>query len=365
MHKPAFSRRLAINGLNFGHSGHNQIVHPSRIRVEYSQIFKGLRMKLCQGLLYGLLALLAATFGVSRLTAAPAASSGWHTDFAAAEAAARELNRPLLIHFHASYCGPCHRMDAEVLNSQELQQIFSEKVVGVKVDIEQHPALAQRFRVRSIPNDVIVGPDGKVLHKMEGYQAKGVYLATLGRLEPRGRHGTHIAQAAPTAVAPAKPAGVPAQGAGSAPARAPASASKLTSAAKVTSPAAVLLDQPDSVRGLDGYCPVTLWKSRKWIRGQAQFSAEHHGQTYYFLGSKERDEFAKDPAQYAPQLLGCDPVVLWDTERAIAGTARFGAYYDGELFLFDSLETRKRFRENPPKYTQTRHVLKVGASERK
>ena len=43
----------------------------------------------------------------------------------------------------------------------------------------------------------------------------------------------------------------------------------------------------------------------------------------------------------APRLIGCDPVVFSETERAIPGSTRFGAYFEGDLFLFVSSATRE------------------------
>jgi YHS domain-containing protein len=59
-----------------------------------------------------------------------------------------------------------------------------------------------------------------------------------------------------------------------------------------------------------------------------------------------------------PRLLGCDPVVLYRTDRAMSGSTEFGAYFDGGLYLFTAPETRTEFKEHPMRYTRTRHVLR-------
>ena len=46
---------------------------------------------------------------------------------------------------------------------------------------------------------------------------------------------------------------------------------------------------------LDGYCPVTLWKSRKWIKGTSEHQAEFRGQVYHFATAEAHDEFEADP----------------------------------------------------------------------
>ncbi len=78
----------------------------------------------------------------------------------------------------------------------------------------------------------------------------------------------------------------------------------------------------------------------------------------------EAEVFRTNPERYAPKLLGCDPVVLWKTDRAVAGSAEFAAYFDGELYLFVDRESRAQFREVPVRYVRTRHVLKVDQIEK-
>ena len=80
---------------------------------------------------------------------------------------------------------------------------------------------------------------------------------------------------------------------------------------------------------------------------------------FYLASAEEVRQFQAEPDRYTPELLGCDPVVLWETERAVPGSTKFGAYFDGELYLFTTAETRRRFKESPKQFIETRHVLHV------
>src|SRR5262249_37724411 len=111
--------------------------------------------------------------------AGPRAKGHWRKNFAQAEAEARAADRPLLIHFHAKWCGPCKRIDDEVLNSAELHRAFAVQIVGVKVDIDQHPEIGRRFNIQAHPSDIVLSPTGAVLNRMEGYQAQAQYIATV------------------------------------------------------------------------------------------------------------------------------------------------------------------------------------------
>jgi thioredoxin 1 len=60
--------------------------------------------------------------------------------------------RPVLVDFFATWCGPCQRMHP-ILESLKAQ--LGEQVRIVKVDIDQHPEIADRYGVQSIPTLMI------------------------------------------------------------------------------------------------------------------------------------------------------------------------------------------------------------------
>jgi YHS domain-containing protein len=114
---------------------------------------------------------------------------------------------------------------------------------------------------------------------------------------------------------------------------------------------------------LRGYCPVTLWSRRKWEKGSPQFKAEYHGQTYHLASAEDLKKFEQNPSRYAPQLLGCDPVVVYESNRAVAGSTRYGAFYDDELYLFTTDDNRKLFKAQPDRFVREKVVLDVSRIE--
>mgnify|MGYP002925738258 CR=1 FL=1 len=67
-------------------------------------------------------------------------------------------DRPALIDFYASWCGPC-RMVAPIL--EELAGEYEGKIVVYKVNTEKEPDLAAAFGIRSIPSILFIPMSGK------------------------------------------------------------------------------------------------------------------------------------------------------------------------------------------------------------
>ncbi|HLJ12604.1 MAG TPA: thioredoxin family protein [Planctomycetaceae bacterium] len=315
----------------------------------------------------------------------------WMTDFDAAHAEAKRLNRPLLVHFYGNNCPPCRRMEKEVLNSPQLLKLLDSGFVAVKVCLEKpHNLKVQaRFGVEVMPTDLILGPDGKVLSRTEGYPGHQNYLANVAQIEAKfaadGRRVARsdgavevkkqpekkelIAKDSPAATSDHKPAAVPS----AAPDKlvpAPTEPKKIADASvgpRVNEPVKKDDSQPSSKAAgeisriavaLAGYCPVTLRSTRTWKAGSKEFSLVHDGQTFYLAAPDLRDEFKANPGHYAPRLMGCDPVVMAESDLAVRGNVKFGAFYDGALYLFETADSRAKFRSDPPRYSRLQQVLK-------
>ena len=131
-----------------------------------------------------LITLLAALIALPMMAADfPQGSPKFGTDYKAAMEQAKKENKPLVVVFSATWCGPCQSMKKSVYPSKEVTPLHDKFVWAyLDVDVEANGAPAQKYKVEGIPHIQFLGADGKDLGNQVGGTSPDEFAGTLEKV---------------------------------------------------------------------------------------------------------------------------------------------------------------------------------------
>jgi thioredoxin 1 len=91
------------------------------------------------------------------------------------EAEVLKSSKPVIVDYWAEWCGPCRQV-APVL--EEIASEHGDKIDVVKLNIDENPAISQRYKIMAIPT-MAVFKDGEVVKQIVGAKPKAALLREL------------------------------------------------------------------------------------------------------------------------------------------------------------------------------------------
>ena len=378
----------------------------------------------------------------------------WETDLNAAVARAEREQLPLFLHFVGNDSSSGQPTGSEVFLLPQIASHLNANYVMVKINAVENPSLAQRFAVSAIPTDLVIKPDGHVIHRRVGVIPADKFAQFLTYLQetiqsgknqasaqptiaqapvtpapsaaspfplmnsqssvsPVSQSTTALSGAVPTASTPPAVASLQQNPSPSVPSTArdplaqpsptsqyppftqypqpplfaqhpPAVAGAVAAGTPATNPLRsmemaarseieqspqpapptsatmqAMLDAPSPPKmtievplALEGFCPIMLCTEERWVSGNPAYCTMYQGHVFRFSSVDALVTFSRNPANFTPVAMGEDIVLKVDRNRRVNGDRRFGAWFQGRVFLFSSQETFNAFEARPNYYAE-------------
>jgi thioredoxin 1 len=87
--------------------------------------------------------------------------------------------RPVLLEFGRGWCKPCKYMKP-ILN--DMAKAYAGKAIVTTVDMDANAQLVRAFRIRMMPTQVFLRPDGKEFHRNEGTMERDQIMQVFSKM---------------------------------------------------------------------------------------------------------------------------------------------------------------------------------------
>ena len=299
----------------------------------------------------------------------------WLQDYGEALKSAVTSKRPVWLQFTGPWCPNCHKMDKETFKHPRVIDEITKLFVPAKISCEENADLALSFGFTQLPATVLIGTDGKILAKHEGFAdvetlkkltaSAGITIDTdlpkpvtdqlLAKETKSATIGADlVAKPKASERAPIEIAMVDSNQTGlkltpplvdSAPAQ---DAQELDTQKPSNDP--VKNSAPKPFEPLGFYCPVTLLERAVLIETNSKHTAVYAGRRYFFADAEARQRFAESPEKFVPVRGGECLVTLVENRQEVQGSKDFPLVYDSKIFLCATQDQRERFLNDPATY---------------
>ncbi|MFG3816421.1 thioredoxin [Limnothrix redekei] len=98
-------------------------------------------------------------------------------EFTSFDAMIQEAEKPVLVDFYATWCGPCQLLSPVL---EEVSVRLHDHLQVVKIDADRYPDLATQHQVTALPT-LILFKDGQAIDRIEGFMKADHLIAHLER----------------------------------------------------------------------------------------------------------------------------------------------------------------------------------------
>jgi len=116
----------------------------------------------------------------------PAAASGeiaWLKSLPEGQQAAQAQQKPIMVDFFATWCGPCRMMDEDTWPNAKVVAAAA-KVVPVRLNVDANQDVASQYGITGIPTVVFLDASGKELGRHVGFASAEEILKVMNEYSP-------------------------------------------------------------------------------------------------------------------------------------------------------------------------------------
>jgi YHS domain-containing protein/thioredoxin-related protein len=316
----------------------------------------------------------------------------WENDFGTAVVLAEKSQRLLYIHFYGNNCSPADQMATEVFTNRDVIAGINANFVPIRINASEQVDIAKKFNVEAIPADLVLKPNGQLVHKRQGGISAERFIQYLAFLQNSVQ--TEKAAVPQVSAVPPPPVAVstdtalydpftqqtvpqppvpqtsqsyvaptvnPVRTAEPAPESFPPKSRIEYTKKEPVKEAVPALNNDESAKpkmtvevplALEGFCPVTLTVEERWVPGNPAFYTFFRGHIFRFASEESLNEFSNNPARYVPIAMGEDIVQMVDRNKRVIGNRKHGVYYEGRVYLFANQESLDAFAAKPQYYAE-------------
>jgi thioredoxin-related protein len=93
----------------------------------------------------------------------------WHANLDAAWKQSQDSGQPMLLFVTMNGCTYCNKMAQHTFADAGVKADLASSYVTASVDGTKHPEVARQLKVRAYPATFLVGPDTRVLDRIDGF----------------------------------------------------------------------------------------------------------------------------------------------------------------------------------------------------